>query len=222
MKNTLKILAIILAILAVILLCYLSFRAGWNAREDSDEYESFAVKTFYSYEDAVRVCGIAGLKNQYTVDYKGDDFDVFYQFVKYHCTTKYPIDYDAFVEKISEKGLKGLSTYIFFDESFCSGHADSGHPYMSDLTIYKGDEDYDKLMENTVRPWLVLNSGVNAIEIEDKSLLSYTTYVNGDGRLFGGTIYYDGTEIIVFFSCFEPDEALMETIFDCLVNVPNE
>ena len=43
MKNTLKILAIILAILAVILLCYFSFRAGWNARENSDEYESFAV-----------------------------------------------------------------------------------------------------------------------------------------------------------------------------------
>lgn len=189
----------------------------------------YGAKTLYSYDDVIAALSIVKqrygkLEHRYTVKAMGEDYIVFYQFVKFHANMEYPTDYDTYFTTIAGSYFH---TFIFFENKACPGH-DSGNAAdnpANNLYAYKEDTDYDKLIkykkEKACVSMATLNYS-NVVEIEDVSLLSYSSRKYGDSD-YAYTIYYGGDEyskengIVNLVSCVELDDEFFEVFFNSLV-----
>ena len=187
------------------------------SKERSENVGYYSVKTLYSYDEVMDALSIVRQRYDidpvYTVRDMGEGYTVLYHFTQGHRWTEYPIDYETY---FTTKSGGYFCTFIFLDGVDCLAYNHSTDHNYSRITVYKGDEDYDKIMEynNSSTACVVFINDVmmkKAVDIEDKSLLSYSKS--------GATYYitYNDEKIIHLESCVDLDDTFFERFYDSLV-----
>lgn len=189
---------------------------------EEKEKEYYAVKTLFSYNELNSALDIIrtyqSVKPTYTVDYLGDDVTVLYHFTTGHRWTEYPVDFETF---FTTKTSGFFTTFIVFNDKPCNTHHYGENEHgTSSLKVYRGDEDYDKLMNLKQLQGAKIRTS-KAIEIQDRSLINYRCVEYDDDYNYHCVyyVYYDKTRIISIESCSALDENFLSAIFDHLILV---
>lgn len=189
---------------------------------EEKEKEYYAVKTLFSYNELNSALDIIrtyqSVKPTYTVDYLGDDVTVLYHFTTGHRWTEYPVDFETF---FTTKTSGFFTTFIVFNDKPCNTHHYGENEHgTSSLKVYRGDEDYDKLMNLKQLQGAKIRTS-KAIEIQDRSLINYRCVEYDDDYNYHCVyyVYYDKTRIISIESCSALDEDFLCKIFDNLILV---
>ena len=178
------------------------------------------VNTLYSYEDVMDALAIVRqrckVEPTYTVKDMGEEYTIFYQFLKPHYNRPYPIDYDVYFTSESN-GL--FYTVIFFENQTCSSEDHLPKHSGDNLDAYKEDEDYEKLrqyMRNKACITINVDRDCSASEIGNLMSLSYSRDPYNNEQ-YGYSICLRGKEIMYLESCIELDDAFFEVLFENIV-----
>ena len=176
----------------------------------------YAVKTLFSFEDVMAGLQLTRERFEvdpvYTVDNMGEDYTVIYHFTEGHSYTKYPIDFETY---FSTKSYGHFTTYIMINNQECPGCGYNGKCNKTGIFIYKGDENYERVMEykESTCAYVKISENENVIPIENINLLSYSHRTNT--RHYDVT--YDGEKIMTLYSCVELNNEFFDRFFDSIV-----
>jgi hypothetical protein len=201
-----------------------------NGEKNSDEEQKgtsdegkkgqyYAVKTLFTYDDVMEALAIVRERREvapvYTVSDMGDGYTVIYQFSVPNCRTVYPVDYDTY---FTTKSNGDFLTCIFLEDQVCPGHRGYSLHGCNLIHAYKGDEDYETLInlnKSYASVWVKSSEEINVEEIEIVELLSYKLFYIDDGAFY--LIKYCGETIMEVRSCVELDDDFFEALFNSIV-----
>ena len=195
---------------------------GTSDEEKKGQY--YAVKTLFTYDDVMEALAIVRERREvapvYTVSDMGDGYTVIYQFSVPNCRTVYPVDYDTY---FTTKSNGDFLTCIFLEDQVCPGHRSYSLHGCNLIHAYKGDEDYETLINLKklyASVWVKSSEEINVENIENVEFLRYTEVLTSDGAVYN--VSYWGDKIMELTSCVELDDDFFEAFFNNIVTTMAE